>query len=165
MRQGVRLAKHAKYIIVSLQVLLWILILVSFSEHDSKETVIMSFFTFSHISGNKIGWEKTGSHAEPQARGDPGDQTKVQSLFLLFSKSWLSVQYCAGDPFRDRLPFSLLSVICAFQGRAGLKVPVPILSLAVSLQPLPCWLWCPVQLCFLEGFCKDQLRKYLGCIF
>ncbi|KAB1252239.1 Constitutive coactivator of PPAR-gamma-like protein 1 [Camelus dromedarius] len=32
---------------------------------------------FSHISGNKIGWEKTGSHSEPQARGDPGDQTKV----------------------------------------------------------------------------------------
>ncbi|XP_040819136.1 constitutive coactivator of PPAR-gamma-like protein 1 isoform X3 [Ochotona curzoniae] len=32
----------------------------------------------NHISGNKIGWEKTGSHAEPQARGDPGDQTKAE---------------------------------------------------------------------------------------
>ncbi|XP_037654530.1 constitutive coactivator of PPAR-gamma-like protein 1 isoform X3 [Choloepus didactylus] len=32
----------------------------------------------NHISGNKIGWEKTGSHSEPQARGDPGDQTKAE---------------------------------------------------------------------------------------
>lgn len=43
-------------------------------------------FMFSHISGNKIGWEKTGSHSEPQARGDPGDQTKVVGPRLLFSQ-------------------------------------------------------------------------------
>ncbi|KAK2493207.1 hypothetical protein MC885_019340, partial [Smutsia gigantea] len=30
-----------------------------------------------HISGNKIGWEKTGSHPQPPARGDPGDQAKA----------------------------------------------------------------------------------------
>jgi hypothetical protein len=41
---------------------------------------------FSHITGNKIGWEKTGSHTEPQVRGDPGDQVKVQGLHILFSK-------------------------------------------------------------------------------
>lgn len=34
-------------------------------------------FLCSHISGNKIGWEKTASRSEPQVRGDPGDQTKV----------------------------------------------------------------------------------------
>lgn len=43
-------------------------------------------FMFSHISGNKIGWEKTGSHSEPQARGDPGDQTKVVGSRLSFSQ-------------------------------------------------------------------------------
>lgn len=50
--------------------------------HHSVTTFLL--FMFSHISGNKIGWEKTGSHSEPQARGDPGDQTKVvgQLLFL-----------------------------------------------------------------------------------
>uniref|UniRef100_A0A8C4M2J5 Family with sequence similarity 120A n=1 Tax=Equus asinus asinus TaxID=83772 RepID=A0A8C4M2J5_EQUAS len=36
----------------------------------------------NHISGNKIGWEKTGSPSEPQARGDPGDQTKVVVFFF-----------------------------------------------------------------------------------
>lgn len=39
-------------------------------------------FLCSHISGNKIGWEKTGSPSEPQARGDPGDQTKVVVFFF-----------------------------------------------------------------------------------
>lgn len=33
----------------------------------------------NHISGNKMGWEKTGSHSEPHVRGDPGDQAKVDS--------------------------------------------------------------------------------------
>ncbi|XP_036752764.2 constitutive coactivator of PPAR-gamma-like protein 1 isoform X4 [Manis pentadactyla] len=31
----------------------------------------------NHISGNKTGWEKTGSHTQPPARGDLGDQAKA----------------------------------------------------------------------------------------
>lgn len=50
---------------------------------DANLTVFL-LFMFSHISGNKIGWEKTGSHSEPQARGDPGDQTKVVGWLLFF---------------------------------------------------------------------------------
>lgn len=47
-------------------------------------------FMFSHISGNKIGWEKTGSHSEPQARGDPGDQTKAEGSSTASSGSQLA---------------------------------------------------------------------------
>jgi len=36
--------------------------------------------SFSHVSGNKIGWEKTGTQSESQTRGDLGDQTKVIPL-------------------------------------------------------------------------------------
>lgn len=63
-------------------------LLIIMSTYGKWSTLIGIFvhFMFSHISGNKIGWEKTGSHSEPQARGDPGDQTKVVSLCLLFSQ-------------------------------------------------------------------------------
>uniref|UniRef100_A0A8C3WZ59 Family with sequence similarity 120 member A n=1 Tax=Catagonus wagneri TaxID=51154 RepID=A0A8C3WZ59_9CETA len=44
----------------------------------------------NHISGNKIGWEKTGSHSEPQARGDPGDQTKAEGSSTASSGSQLA---------------------------------------------------------------------------
>uniref|UniRef100_A0A8I4A478 Family with sequence similarity 120 member A n=1 Tax=Callithrix jacchus TaxID=9483 RepID=A0A8I4A478_CALJA len=46
--------------------------------------------TTNHISGNKIGWEKTGSHSEPQARGDPGDQTKAEGSSTASSGSQLA---------------------------------------------------------------------------
>ncbi|XP_064374946.1 constitutive coactivator of PPAR-gamma-like protein 1 isoform X1 [Dromaius novaehollandiae] len=32
----------------------------------------------NHVSGNKIGWEKTGTQSESQTRGDLGDQTKAE---------------------------------------------------------------------------------------
>lgn len=40
---------------------------------------MMFFFllSFSHVSGNKIGWEKPGTQSEGQTRGELGDQTKV----------------------------------------------------------------------------------------
>ncbi|XP_064435037.1 constitutive coactivator of PPAR-gamma-like protein 1 isoform X5 [Mirounga angustirostris] len=44
----------------------------------------------NHISGNKIGWDKTGSHGEPQARGDPGDQTKTEGSSTASSGSQLA---------------------------------------------------------------------------
>ncbi|XP_045431008.1 constitutive coactivator of PPAR-gamma-like protein 1 isoform X3 [Pipistrellus kuhlii] len=44
----------------------------------------------NHVSGNKIGWEKTGSHSEPHARGDPGDQTKVEGSSTASSGSQLA---------------------------------------------------------------------------
>ncbi|XP_032162312.1 constitutive coactivator of PPAR-gamma-like protein 1 isoform X6 [Mustela erminea] len=44
----------------------------------------------NHISGNKIGWEKTGSHSEPQTRGDPGDQTKTEGSSTASSGSQLA---------------------------------------------------------------------------
>ncbi|XP_045141085.1 constitutive coactivator of PPAR-gamma-like protein 1 isoform X2 [Echinops telfairi] len=46
--------------------------------------------TMNHISGNKIGWEKTGSHSEPQARGDPGDQTKAEGSSTASSGSQIA---------------------------------------------------------------------------
>ncbi|OBS57867.1 hypothetical protein A6R68_11000, partial [Neotoma lepida] len=44
----------------------------------------------NHIGGNKIGWEKTGSHAEPLARGDPGDQVKAEGSSTASSGSQLA---------------------------------------------------------------------------
>ncbi|KAM6344442.1 constitutive coactivator of PPAR-gamma-like protein 1 isoform 5-T5 [Alca torda] len=32
----------------------------------------------NHVSGNKIGWEKTGAQSESQTRGELGDQTKAE---------------------------------------------------------------------------------------
>ncbi|KAK2506948.1 hypothetical protein MC885_002224 [Smutsia gigantea] len=43
----------------------------------------------NHISGNKIGWEKTGSHPQPPARGDPGDQAKAVGHASHALKGWL----------------------------------------------------------------------------
>ncbi|ELV14103.1 Constitutive coactivator of PPAR-gamma-like protein 1, partial [Tupaia chinensis] len=44
----------------------------------------------NHVSGSKPGWEKTGSHSEPQARGDPGDQTKAEGSSTASSGSQLA---------------------------------------------------------------------------
>ncbi|CAO2617920.1 Constitutive coactivator of PPAR-gamma-like protein 1 [Lemmus lemmus] len=44
----------------------------------------------NHIGGNKITWEKTGCHAEPLTRGDPGDQVKAEGSSTASSGSQLA---------------------------------------------------------------------------
>lgn len=45
-------------------------------------SILFFVYSFSHVSGNKIGWEKTGTQSENQTRGDLGDQTKVILLYF-----------------------------------------------------------------------------------
>ncbi|XP_072454328.1 constitutive coactivator of PPAR-gamma-like protein 1 isoform X5 [Notamacropus eugenii] len=44
----------------------------------------------NHVSGNKVGWEKTGNQSETQARGDPGDQTKAEGSSTASSGSQIA---------------------------------------------------------------------------
>uniref|UniRef100_A0A5F8GF13 Family with sequence similarity 120 member A n=1 Tax=Monodelphis domestica TaxID=13616 RepID=A0A5F8GF13_MONDO len=46
--------------------------------------------TTNHVSGNKVGWEKTGNQSETQARGDPGDQTKAEGSSTASSGSQIA---------------------------------------------------------------------------
>ncbi|XP_068939850.1 constitutive coactivator of PPAR-gamma-like protein 1 isoform X1 [Petaurus breviceps papuanus] len=44
----------------------------------------------NHVSGNKVGWEKTGNQSETQARGEPGDQTKAEGSSTASSGSQIA---------------------------------------------------------------------------
>uniref|UniRef100_A0A8C2XYE6 Family with sequence similarity 120A n=1 Tax=Capra hircus TaxID=9925 RepID=A0A8C2XYE6_CAPHI len=95
----------------------------------------------NHISGNKIGWEKTGSHSEPQARGDPGDQTKVVSLCLLFSQI-LILSACIYCKFNMK---NVQYYSAFFHAKGEIKIAVSIEDEASKDLPPAALLYRPVR--------------------